>query len=153
MEPLKMFVLESMTSKRLTKCAIWDIVEVISGEVLATFTEEVLRRISAATLADCLAFTETLQRHKEDFSSLQQHMADCYKALLTNESNRVSASIAIIHLLTRRTSLRIFVHYIRKLIRLPCWHMMRYWVILEKWLVYRARPLLRFATTRSKYHM
>ena len=36
--------------------------------VLATFIEEVLKKISAAayvtTFADCVAFTETLQRHK-----------------------------------------------------------------------------------------
>ena len=46
--------------------------------------------------ADRVAFIETLQQHKEDFSSLLQHMANCYKALLTDESSCVSASIAII---------------------------------------------------------
>ena len=102
-----------MTSKRLTKCAIWDIVEEINGEVPATYTEEVLRRISAAMFADHVAFTETLQQHKEDSSPLLQHMADCYKALLTAESSCMSASKAIIHLLTQRTSLRIFMRYIK----------------------------------------
>ena len=70
-----------MTSERLTKCAIWDIAEAVSGEVPATFTEVVFKRISAAkyvtTFADRVVFTEALQRHKEDFSSLLQHMADC----------------------------------------------------------------------------
>ena len=99
-----------MTSKRLTKRTIWDIAEEISGRVPATFTEEVLRRISAATFADCVAFTEALQQHNEDFPSLLQHMADCYKALLATESSCLSAIVAIIHLLTRRTSLRIFMH-------------------------------------------
>ena len=108
-----------MTSKRLTKCAIRDIVEAIGGEVPAIFTKEVLRRISAATFADCVAFTEMLQQHK-DFSSLLQHMADCCKALLADELSCMSTSIAIIHLLTRRMSLRIFMHYVRILIRLPC---------------------------------
>ena len=89
-----------MTSKRLTKHAMRGIAEAVSGEVPATFTEEVLRRISAATFAHCVAFTETLQQHKKNFSSLLQHMIDCYKALFTDESSCVSASIAIIHLLT-----------------------------------------------------
>ena len=82
-------------SKRLTKRAIQDIAEAISGEVPDTFTEEALRRISAATFVDCMAFTEMLQQHKEDFSSLLQHMADCYKALIADESSCVSASAAI----------------------------------------------------------
>ena len=96
-----------MTSKRLR--TRYDIAE-ISGEVPVTFTEEVLRRTSAAMIADSVAFMETLQQYKEDFSSLLQHMADCYKALLANESSCVSASAAIIHLLTRRASLGIFMH-------------------------------------------
>ena len=37
-------------------------------------------------------------------------MADCYKALLTSESSCVSASVAIIHLLTQGMSLRILMH-------------------------------------------
>ena len=114
------------------KRAIRDIAEVISGEVPATFTEEVVRRISAATFADPVAFTETLQQHKEDFSSLLQHVANCCKALLADESSCMSASVAIIHLLTQRTSLRIFMHCIRILLRLPCWRMTHYCVILEK---------------------
>ena len=121
-----------MTLKRLTKRAIQDIAEAISGEVPATFTEEVLRRISAATFADHMAFTETLKQHKEDFSSLLQHMANCYKALLAYESSCVSASVAIIHLCTWQTSLRIFMHYVRILIQLPCWRVTCYCVILEK---------------------
>ena len=68
---------------------------------LPNFTEEVLKRISAATyvatFADHVSFTETLQRHKEDSSSLLQHMADCYKALFTDKSSCASASIAITH--------------------------------------------------------
>ena len=120
-----------MTSKRLTKRAIWDIAEAVSGEVPATFTEEVLRRISAATFAHRVAFTETLQQHK-NFSSLLQHMIDCYKVLLADKLSCVSASIAIIHLLTQWTSLRIFMHYVRILIQLPCWPVTRYCVNLEK---------------------
>ena len=91
-----------------------DIAEAVSGEVPATFTEEVLKRILAATyvapFADHVAFTETLQRHKEDFSSLLQHMADCYKALFTNKSSCTSASIAITHLANEFKS----VHALRK---------------------------------------
>ena len=49
-----------MILKRLSNHTILDIVEAISGDVPATFTEEVLRRISAATLADRVTFTETL---------------------------------------------------------------------------------------------
>ena len=53
-----------MTSERLTKRARRDIAEAVSGEVPATFTEEVFKRISAAkyvtTFADCVVFTETL---------------------------------------------------------------------------------------------
>ena len=64
---------------------------------LPHFTEEVLKRISAATFADRVVFTETLQQHKEDFSSLLQHMADCCKALFTNKSSCTSASVAIAH--------------------------------------------------------
>ena len=63
---------------------------------LPHFTEEVLKRISAATFADRVAFTETLQQHKEDFSSLLQHMADCCKALFTDKSS--CTSVAITHL-------------------------------------------------------
>ena len=81
------------------------------------FTEKVLKRISAATVADCVAFTETLQQHREDFSSLLQHMADCYKALFADKSSYASASIAVTHL---RTSLRVFMHYVRILMQLPC---------------------------------
>ena len=64
---------------------------------LPHFTEEVLKRISAAAFADRVAFMETLQRHKEDFSSLLQLMVDCYKALFTNTSSCASASVAIAH--------------------------------------------------------
>ena len=64
---------------------------------LLYFTEEILKRISAATFADRVAFTETLLRHKEDFSSLLQHMANCYKALFADKSSCASASIAITH--------------------------------------------------------
>ena len=52
-----------MTLNKLTKRAIQDVVETIIGEVPATFTEEVLKRISAATyvamFADRVAFTES----------------------------------------------------------------------------------------------
>ena len=109
-----------MASKRLTKCAMQDLAEAISGEVPATFTEEVLREDFCCNFADRVTFTETLQQHKEDCSSLLQHMADCYKAPLADESSCVNVSVAVIHLFTRRTSLRIFVHYLRILIRLPC---------------------------------
>ena len=52
-----------MTLKRLTKCAIRDVAEVVIGEVPATFTEEVLKIISAATyvttFADHMEFMES----------------------------------------------------------------------------------------------
>ena len=69
MESLKTFVLDKDDFEE-AKNAIRDTAEEISGEVPATFTEEVLRRISAAMFADCVAFMETLQQYKEDFSSL-----------------------------------------------------------------------------------
>ena len=53
-----------MTLKRLMKCVTRDIAEAVSGKVPATFTDEVLKRISAATFAifaDRMAFTEMLQ--------------------------------------------------------------------------------------------
>ena len=47
--------------KRLTKLVIRDVVEAVIGDVSATFTEEVLKRISAAMyvamFADRVAFT------------------------------------------------------------------------------------------------
>ena len=50
-----------MTSKRLTKHTIQDLVEAVSGEVPAIFIEELLKKISAATyvamFADHVAFT------------------------------------------------------------------------------------------------
>ena len=52
-----------MTLKKLTKRVIQDVVEAVIGDVPATFTEEVLKRISAATyvatFADRVAFTES----------------------------------------------------------------------------------------------
>ena len=64
---------------------------------LPYFTEEVFKRIPAAMFADHVAFTKTLQRHKEDFSLLLQHMADCYKALFADKSSCASVSVAITH--------------------------------------------------------
>ena len=68
---------------------------------LPHFTEEVLKRILAAmyvaTFADRVTLMETLQQHKEDFSSLLQHMADCYKALFAEKTSCASASVAITH--------------------------------------------------------
>ena len=90
-----------MTSKWLTKRVIRDIAEAVSGKVPATFYWSGIKEDFCfkyvATFADHVAFTETLQRHKEDFSSLLQHMADCYKALFAGESSCTSASIAITH--------------------------------------------------------
>ena len=55
-----MFALTGMTSKRLTKHTIWNIVEAISGKVL--YLPHLLKRISAATyitmFADHVAFME-----------------------------------------------------------------------------------------------
>ena len=102
MEPLKTFVLNGDDFEYANKACDTG----YSGP--ATFTEEVLNYF--AMFADCVAFTETLQRHKEDFSSLLQHMAVCYKALFTNKSSCVSTSGAIIHLLNQQTNLRIFMH-------------------------------------------
>ena len=102
--------------KRLTKHSIRDIAEAVSGEVPATFTEEVLWRSSTAThvatFAEHVAFTDMLQQHKEDFSSLLQHMADCYKALFTDKLTCTSER--------ERMSIRIYMHHIRILIQLPC---------------------------------
>ena len=77
---------------------------------LPHFTEEVLKRILAAMFADRQAFTETLQWHKEDFSSLLQHMADCYKALFAKKSSCTSTSVAIKHLVNEFKS----IHSLRK---------------------------------------
>ena len=52
-----------MTLKKLTKRVIQDVVEAVIGDVPATFTEEVIKRISAAMyvamFADRVAFTES----------------------------------------------------------------------------------------------
>ena len=94
---MKAFALDGivgMAAKRLTKRAIRDIVETVSGELPATFADDVLKRISAATyvttFADRVAFTETLQRHREDFSSLLQHMADSYRALFADVGRKAT---------------------------------------------------------------
>ena len=76
---------------------------------LPHFTEEVLKRISAAMFADRMSFTETLQRH-EDFSSLLQHMADCYKALFAEKLSCTSTSVAI----TRPANEFKSIHALRK---------------------------------------
>ena len=57
---------------------------------------------------------ETLQQHKEDFSSLLQHMADCYKALLGNNTSCMSVSVAIIYLYTYPANEFKNIHAIRK---------------------------------------
>ena len=82
METVKTFVLIFMGDNfvEANEARNRDIAEAVSGEAPTTFSEEVLKRISAAmyvTFADRVTFTETLQRHKE----LLQHMANCYKAL------------------------------------------------------------------------
>ena len=51
-----------------------------------------------------------------DFSSLLQHVANCYKALFTNKLSCASVSVAIIHPANKR----VFTHYVTKLIWLPC---------------------------------
>ena len=95
--------------------------QAISGEVPATCTEEVLRRISAGMydtmFADHVTFVVTLQRHNEDFSSLQQRMADCYKALFTDKSVRAQAYVAIIH---PANAFKIIHELCKLLIQLPC---------------------------------
>ena len=68
-KPAKPLVLDGptvyMATKRLAKRAIRDIAETISGQLPATFGEDVLKRISDATyvttFADRVAFLETLQ--------------------------------------------------------------------------------------------
>ena len=84
----------STGSKRLTKRAIRDLVGAISAELPATFSQELLKTISAAayvtTFADRLVFVETLQQQKEDFSSLLLHMAASYKALFTDVGQRAT---------------------------------------------------------------
>ena len=111
-----------MTSKRLTKCRIQNIAEAVSGEVLVTLTEVVLERISAAlyvtTFADGVAFMETFQWHKEDFSLFIQHIAICHKEHFEDELTCKSTSIVIIHRFTSWTSLRVFMHYTKALIQL-----------------------------------
>ena len=101
------------------KHMIRDVAKAVSGEVPATYTEEILKGISVAmyvaTFADCMAFTKTLQRHKEDFSLLLQHMADCYKMLFADKSS--CASVDIIHLANEFKS----IHALHKnILRLPC---------------------------------
>ena len=71
---------------------------------LPHFTE-VMKRISAAMFADRMPFMETLQRHKEDFSSLLQHMTDYYQALFTDKSSCTSTSVAIIHMVNELKSI------------------------------------------------
>ena len=88
---------------------------------LPHFTEEVLKRISAAMFADRMAFTETLQRHKEDFSSLLQHMADCYKALFAEKTSCASASVAITHPADEFKSIHALRKNIDKVAMLTCY--------------------------------
>ena len=75
-------------SKRLAKCVLGKIVKKISEEQPSEFAEVVLELISAAacirTFDDRVALTETLQRHKENFALLLQHMADSCKALFAD---------------------------------------------------------------------
>ena len=55
---MKAFALDGivgMAAKRLTKRAIRDIVETVSGELPATFADDVLKRISAATYVTTFA--------------------------------------------------------------------------------------------------
>ena len=67
--------------------------------------------------ADHVTFVVTLQRHNEDFSSLKQCMADCYKALFTNKSVRARAYVANTHPANAFKS----IHELCKiLIWLPC---------------------------------
>ena len=60
----------------------------ISEELHSRFIEEVLGTIPATacirTFDDRVAFRGTLQRHKEDFALLLQHMADLCKALFAD---------------------------------------------------------------------
>ena len=87
---------------------------------LPHFTEEVLKGISAATFADHVAFTEMLQQHKEDFSSLLQHMTDSYKALFANKSSFANASVAIIHLANELKSIHALCMNIKMVAMLTC---------------------------------
>ena len=78
----------SRASKRFAKHVIGKTAKKVSKELLSRFTEEVLEMISAIawvrTFDYLVAFTETLRRHKEDFASLLQRMADLCKALFAD---------------------------------------------------------------------
>ena len=73
-----------------------------------------LQRLLIAT------FTETLQRYKEDFSSLLQHMADCYKALLADKLSCASKSVAIVHPVNECKSIRALHKNINTVAMLTC---------------------------------
>ena len=112
-----------MTSKRLTKHVIWwDIVEAIRGEVPATFTEYIgvkddfccnvcwsrgIHGDVAATYGGLLFAPATYGRLLQGTAHRWIELRECER------SYYASTYLA--------TSLRIFMHYVRILIRLPCW--------------------------------
>ena len=66
--------------KKLTKRMVQEIASSFSEELSPGFSEEVLEEISSAahvtTFTDCVAFINTLQRRREEFDSLLQHMSE-----------------------------------------------------------------------------
>ena len=133
---MKAFALDGivgMAAERLTKRAIRDIVETVSGELPATFADDVLKRISAATyvttFADRVAFTVIVVRlwmaavlltgqnlPLLSWSFRAAGVAGASETSLQSMSKPNRAARAF----TGRTTLRVFMHYVRILIRLPC---------------------------------
>ena len=79
-------------SKKLTKRMVQEIASSFSEELSPGFSKEVLEEISSAAhvtmFADRVAFVNTLQRHREEFDSLLQHMSESYKALFADVGKR-----------------------------------------------------------------
>lgn len=81
-------------SKKLTKRMVQEIASSFSEELSPGFSKEVLEEISSAahvtTFADRVAFVNTLQRHREEFDSLLQHMSESYKALFADVGKKAT---------------------------------------------------------------
>ena len=81
-------------SKKLTKRMVQEFASSFSEELSPGFSKEVLEEISSAahvtTFTDRVAFVNTLQRHREEFESLLQHMSESYKALFADVGKKAT---------------------------------------------------------------
>ena len=89
-----MEAMAQISSKKLTKRMVQEITSSFSEELSPGFSKEVLEESSSAahvtTFADCVAFVNTLQRDREEFDSLLQHMSESYKALFADVGKKAT---------------------------------------------------------------